>query len=69
LLEQAVQPGAVDQLGGRDALEEKQGVRLVAEKAPRRARLALGQVLLVLLANVFGVRGRPVGELLRALRQ
>ena len=69
MLEKAEQPGAVDQLGRRDAFEEVQRVRLVAEKPARRAGLALRQVLLVLRADRIMVGGRPGLETVGALRQ
>ena len=58
-LQQAVEPGAVDQLGRRHAAQEMQRMGLAREIAARATGAALLEISLVLTADRFGALQHP----------
>ena len=66
---QAIQPGAVHQLGRRDRLQKIQRMRLAGKIAAPGALPASLQVVTVLLADRSGVVGDPVGNVSDVHRQ
>jgi len=67
---QTIQPGAIDQLGGRHIAQKVQGMRAVLEIAARRTGLALVQIGLVLAVHLLDIGlhpGRQVGGILREI--
>ena len=68
-LQQAVEPGAIDQLGRCHATQKMQGVGLAGKVAAGRAGTAAVQIGLVLQADLLGMAGEPVAEPGRIGRQ